>query len=71
MGTFQLYPENNYSAGVNVRQTVYDFGRTRKNVSLESENKSISVQSLEQVKQRLSALAVSNFYTLAFSAGSN
>lgn len=66
MGTFQLYPENNYSAGVNVRQTVYDFGRTRKNVSLESENKSISVQSLEQVKQRLSALAVSNFYTLAF-----
>jgi outer membrane protein len=66
MGTFQLYPDNNYSAGINVRQTVYDFGRTRKSVSLENENKSISVQSLEQVKQRLSALAVSNFYTLAF-----
>jgi outer membrane protein len=66
MGTFQLYPENNYSTGVNVRQVVYDFGRTRKNVSLENENKSIFEQSLEQVKQRLSMLAVGNFYTLAF-----
>lgn len=66
MGTFQLYPENNYSAGVNVRQVVYDFGRTSKNVLLENENKSVSQQSLEQVKQRLSMLAVSNFYTLAF-----
>jgi outer membrane protein len=66
MGTFQLYPENNYSAGVNVRQVVYDFGRTAKNILLENENKSISEQTLEQVKQRLSMIAVSNFYTLAF-----
>jgi outer membrane protein len=66
MGTFELYPENNYSAGVNIRQVVYDFGRTKTNVSLENQNKSISEQSLEQVKQRLSMLAVSNFYTLAF-----
>ena len=66
MGTFELYPENNYSAGVNVRQVVYDFGRTKTNVSLENQNKSISEQSLEQVKQRLAMLAVSNFYTLAF-----
>jgi outer membrane protein len=66
MGTFELYPQNNYSAGLNVRQVVYDFDRTKKNVSLEMENKGISEQTLEQVKQRLSILAVSNFYTLAF-----
>jgi outer membrane protein len=66
MGAFQLYPQNNYSAALNVRQVVYDFARTKKNVSLESENKAISQQALEQVKQRLAALAVSNFYTLAF-----
>jgi outer membrane protein len=66
MGTFELYPQNNYSAGLNVRQVVYDFGRTKKNISLESENRSISEQGLEQVKQRLSMLAVGNFYTLAF-----
>ena len=66
MGAFQLYPQNNYSAALNVRQVVYDFARTKKNVSLENENKAITQQALEQVKQRLSALAVSNFYTLAF-----
>jgi outer membrane protein len=66
MGVFQLYPENNYSAGVNVRQLVYDFGRTKTNVSLENENKAINERSLEQVKQRLSIIAVSNFYTLDF-----
>ncbi len=51
---------------MNIRQVVYDFGSTKKNVSLENENKSISEQSLEQVKQRLSMMAVTNFYTLAF-----
>lgn len=66
MGTFKLYPDNNYSAAVELKQVVYDFGRTRKNVTLENENKAIGEQSLEQVKQRLSAMAVNNFYTLAF-----
>ena len=41
MGTFQLYPGNNYSAGVNLKQTVYDFGRTKNSVSFEKENKAI------------------------------
>jgi outer membrane protein len=66
MGTFQLYPENNYSAAINYRQVLYDFGRTRKNIDLETEGKSISEQTLEQVKQRLSLYAVNNFYTLLF-----
>jgi outer membrane protein len=66
MGTFQLYPENNYNASLNFRQLIYDFGRTKKNVLLENENKDISEQSLEQVKQKISLFAVSNFYTLAF-----
>jgi outer membrane protein len=66
MGTFQLYPANNYSAGVNLRQTVYDFGRTKKNISLETENKAIGEQNIEQVKQKLSSLVVNNFYALTF-----
>ena len=66
MGTFQLFPENNYSASINYRQLVYDFGRTRQNIELENENKAISEQTIEQVKQRLSLLTVNNFYTLAF-----
>jgi len=66
MGTFMLYPANNYAASLNFRETLYDFGRTKSNISLEKENKAIGQQNLEQVKQKLSMLAVSNFYTLTF-----
>ena len=66
LGTFQLYPANNYSASINLQQLVYDFGRTRQNIKLENENKAIGEQTLEQVKQKLSLLTVNNFYTLLF-----
>jgi outer membrane protein len=65
-GTFQLYPGNNYSASVNLKQLVYDFGRTRQNIELENEGKVIGVQTLEQVKQKLSLYTVNNFYTLLY-----
>lgn len=66
MGTFQLFPENNYSASINYRQTIYDFGRTKQNVELEVKNKNINEQSLEQVKQKMAMAAVNNFYTLVY-----
>jgi outer membrane protein len=66
MGTFQLYPENNYSASINYRQLVYDFGRTRQNIELENENKVLGEQALEQIKQKMSLYAVNSFYTLVF-----
>jgi outer membrane protein len=66
LGTFQLYPGNNYSASINYQQLVYDFGRTQQNIELENENKAIGEQSLEQVKQRLSLYTVNNFYTLLY-----
>jgi outer membrane protein len=66
MGTFQLFPENNYSAAINYRQVVYDWGRTRQNIGFENQNKVIGKQTFEQVKQKLSFIAVNNFYTLLF-----
>jgi outer membrane protein TolC len=66
LGTFQLYPGNNYSASINYQQLVYDFGRTHQNIELENENKAIGEQTLEQVKEKLSLYTVSNFYTLLF-----
>src|SRR5664279_1280137 len=65
-GTFQLYPDNNYAASINYQQLLYDFGRTHQNVELENENKIISEQTLEQVKQKLSLLTVGNFYALLY-----
>jgi len=66
LGTFQLYPGNNYSASLNYQQLVYDFGRTHQNIELENANKTISEQTLEQVKQKLSVYTINNFYTLLF-----
>jgi outer membrane protein TolC len=66
LGTFQLYPANNYSASINYQQLVYDFGRTHQNIELENANKNISEQTLEQVKQKLSVYTVNNFYMLLF-----
>lgn len=65
-GTFQLYPGNNYSASINLKQLVYDFGRTRQSIELENEGKAIGEQTLEQVKQKLSLYTVNNFYTLLY-----
>ena len=66
LGTFQLYPGNNYSASLNFQQLVYDFGRTHQNIELENENKAIGEQTLEQVKQKLSLYTINSFYTLLF-----
>ena len=66
LGTFQLYPGYNYSAQVNIQQLIYDFGRTKQNIELENQSKSIGIQTLEQVKQKLSLYTISNFYTLLF-----
>jgi outer membrane protein len=66
MGTFQLFPQNNYSASLNLRQTIYDFGRTSKSISLENENKSFTEQTIKQVKQKMVLTAINNFYTLLY-----
>jgi outer membrane protein TolC len=66
MGTFSLFPENNYSATINYKQVIYDFGRTRQNIGIENESRIIGEQALEQVKQKMSLAAVNSFYTLAF-----
>jgi outer membrane protein len=65
-GSILLYPANNYSAAVNLRQNIYDFGKTSKNITLEKENKALAELSLDQVKQNLSLTVVSNFFALAF-----
>ncbi len=66
MGTFQLYPENNYSATINLRQVIYDFGRTKTNIELENEGRIIGEKALDQVRQKMAMATVNNFYTLAF-----
>jgi len=66
MGTFAFMPKDNYSTGVNVNQTISDFGKTGKSISLEKQGKELNRQSLEQVKQRLSEAAINNYFSLVY-----
>jgi outer membrane protein TolC len=66
LGTFQLFPGNNYSAAVNYRQVIYDFGRTRTNIDIENESRIIVEKTLDQVKQQMALATINNFYTLAY-----
>jgi outer membrane protein len=66
MGTFSFYPADNYSATLSVNQTLYDFGKTASNVSMEEERKKLAEKSVAQIKQQLSLTLAGNYYTLVF-----
>jgi outer membrane protein len=66
MGSFSFVPHDNYSAAINVNQTIYDFGKTEKSVLLEKQGKELTLRSVEQVKQKLSQAVIANYYTLVY-----
>ena len=66
LGTFQLYPANNYSAMLNVSESIYDFGRTEKNITFEKQSKDLVGLNVDQLKQKLSVLMLGNFYSIVF-----
>jgi outer membrane protein TolC len=66
LGSFQLYPNDNYSASVNYDQVLYDFGKTKKNVGLENENKAMAEKGEDLAKQHLSLLTANTFYNLVY-----
>jgi len=66
LGSFELYPVNNYSASINFEQTIYDFGKTSKNVELADEVKTLSKLSVEQVKQKLASAVTFLYYAVVY-----
>lgn len=66
LGSFDLYPHHNYSAAVTISQSIYDFGKTNKNVNIDQNSKEMVRLAAEQTKQRISTAAVANFYTICF-----
>jgi outer membrane protein len=66
LGSFSLYPANNYSASVDYRQSIYDFGKTATNVAFENQNREIANLSAEQLKQRLSLSVINVYYSIVF-----
>jgi len=66
MGEIQMNPSDNYSATIDVSQSVSDFGKTAANIAFQQESKQLGKQTLEQVKQQLSIRAVHTYYSLLF-----
>ena len=66
LGTFQLNPYDNYKAGVDINQTIYDFKKTAKAVEVENKRKELTAISIDKVKQSLSITVVNNYYTLVY-----
>jgi outer membrane protein len=66
LGTFELYPANNYSATLNYNQTLYDFGRTSNNIELETQNRQMISMSADQTKQKLSSFVIDVYYSIVY-----
>ena len=66
LGTFQLYPANNYNTDISCHQTIYDFGKTSKSIDVENQNKELAKMTVEQVKQKLTSTVINNFYTILY-----
>ncbi|MCX6245721.1 MAG: TolC family protein [Bacteroidetes bacterium] len=66
MGTFQIFPENNYNAQVDVRQTIYDFSITSHKIKVEESGKMMAEKNVDLVKQRLSLITAISYYSLVY-----
>jgi len=66
LGSFQMNPASNYSAMLSVTESIYDFGKTQKNIAFEKQSRELAGLSVEQLKQKLSGMMVGNFYSILF-----
>ena len=66
LGSFKMSPSNIISATADVHETIYDFGKTSKNVDFAIQSKGIIALSAEQIKQKLSLGVVNIYYTMVF-----
>lgn len=65
-GSFEMMPKDNYSASISINQSLYDFGRTSSSIKTEKQSRELSLQGVEQTKQKLSQAVIGSFYTLAY-----
>ena len=64
--SIQLYPPDMYSAALNISESIFDFGKTDKNVAFEKQNHELAGLSVGLLKQRLSGMMIGNYYSIVF-----
>lgn len=63
---FQMAPDNICNTSINYNQSIYDFGRTSRDVRVQKENKNLAQASLEQLKQSMALLVMNTFFSLVY-----
>ncbi|MEI8048725.1 MAG: TolC family protein [Bacteroidota bacterium] len=66
MGSFDMAPADNFNAAVGVRETVYDFSKTAKDIQLRESTKDMATANVDLVKQRLALVTAANYYVLVY-----
>ena len=66
LGSFDMAPANNYNATINIRQTIYDFSKTKASIKVAESNKEIAEKNIDLVKQKLSLLTITSYYVVAY-----
>ncbi|MFA5972831.1 MAG: TolC family protein [Lentimicrobiaceae bacterium] len=66
LGSFEMAPANNYNTSLNIYQTVYDFSKTKTNMQVAESGKAIVEKNIDMVKQKLTSLVISNYFTLVY-----
>ncbi len=64
LGSFSLFPENNYDISLGLQQNVYDFGRRSAGVELAKSGVKLSRDNLDAVKSSLAYQTIQTFYTI-------
>ena len=66
LGTYQLFPQNNFNVGINIQQNIYDFGKTATQINLSDQNKELSKNAIRVEKNRMAINVVQSYYALVF-----
>jgi outer membrane protein TolC len=66
VGSFSLIPKDNINAAVNINQTIYDFGKTRKNIEFEESSKQLTSLGINQVKQKMALAVIGCYFNLLY-----
>jgi outer membrane protein TolC len=65
-GAFQLYPENNYDAHVEVKHNLYDFGRRNAERQLLESFKTSAIDNVQMVKTNFAFATIRTYYSILF-----
>lgn len=66
LGTFKLFPTNNFTAGINVHQNIYDFGKTASNVAFSNASRDLQEKSLATIRQNLTINVIKNYFSILY-----